>query len=89
MSEPQRWALLRVLHDEVVHTADRERLVLRARHRLHEHRLIIVHERAIRMLMAAALTELEAVTAESIRFSGGRSFRSSLDSPARDWHSPR
>lgn len=44
-----------------------ERLLLRARHWLYEHRLIIVHERAIRTLVAAALAELEATTAASIR----------------------
>ena len=67
MSEHQRRALVRVLRDEVAHTADRERLLLRARHWLYEHRLIIVHERAIRALVAAALAELEAATAASIR----------------------
>jgi len=67
MSEHQRRALVRVLRDEVAHTADRERLLLRARRWLYEHRLIIVHERAIRALVAAALTELEAATAASIR----------------------
>ena len=67
MSEHQRRALVRILRDEVAHTADRERLLLRARHWLYEHRLIIVHERAIRALVAAALAELEAATAASIR----------------------
>jgi hypothetical protein len=67
MSEHQRRALVRVLRDEVAHTADRERLLLRARHWLYEHRLIIVHERAIRALVAAALTEFQAATADSIR----------------------
>ena len=67
MSEHQRRALVRILRDEVAHTADRERLLLRARCWLYEHRLIIVHERAIRTLVAAALAELEATTAASIR----------------------
>jgi hypothetical protein len=67
MSEHQRRALVRILRDEVAHTADRERLLLRARHWLYEHRLIIVHERAIRTLVAAALAELEAATAASIQ----------------------
>ncbi|MFX7825305.1 hypothetical protein ABTK20_23160, partial [Acinetobacter baumannii] len=60
-------ALVRILRDEVAHTADRERLLVRARHWLYEHRLIIVHERAIRTLVAAALAELEAATAASIQ----------------------
>jgi len=67
MSEHQRRALVRILRDEVAHTADRERLLVRARHWLYEHRLIIVHERAIRTLVAAALAELEAATAASIQ----------------------
>lgn len=67
MTEHQRRALVRILRDEVTHTADRERLLLRARHWLYDHRLIIVHERAIRALVAAALVELEAATAASIR----------------------
>ena len=64
--EHQRRALVRILRDEVIHSADRERLLLRARHWLYEHRLIIVHVRAIRALVAAALAELEAATAQAI-----------------------
>jgi len=60
MTEHQRRALVRILRDEVAHSADPERLLLRARHWLYEHRLIIVHDRAIRALVAAALAELEA-----------------------------
>ena len=67
MSEHQRRALVRVLRDEVAHSADRERLLLQARHWLYEHRLLIVHDRVIRGLVAAALTELEAATAQAIR----------------------
>jgi hypothetical protein len=67
MTEHQRRALVRVLRDEVAHSADRERLLLHARHWLYEHRLLIVHDRVIRGLVAAALTELEAVTAQAIR----------------------
>ena len=54
MTEHQRRALVRILRDEVAHSADRERLLLHARHWLYEHRLIIVHDRAIRGLVAAA-----------------------------------
>ena len=66
MTEHQRRALVRILRDEVAHSADRERLLLHARHWLYEHRLIIVHDRAIRGLVAAALVELETVTAQAI-----------------------
>ena len=38
MTEHQRRALVRVLRDEVTHSADRERLLLHARHWLYEHR---------------------------------------------------
>jgi hypothetical protein len=67
MSEHQRRALVRVLRDEVAHSADRERLLLHARHWLYEHRL--THRARARhpSLVAAALTELEAATAASIR----------------------
>ena len=66
MTEHQRRALVRVLRDEVAHSADRGRLLLHARHWLYEHRLlIVVHDRVIRGLVAAALTELEAVTGQS------------------------
>ena len=37
-----------------------------ARHRLYEHRLLIVHNRAIRSLIATALSQLEADTAATI-----------------------
>lgn len=67
MTEHQRRALVRVLRDEVTHSADRERLLLHARHWLYEHRLLIVHDRVIRSLVAVALTELEAATAQAIR----------------------
>ena len=67
MTEHQRRALVRTLRDEVAHSADRERLLLHARHWLYEHRLLIVHDRVIRGLVAAALTELEVVAGQSIR----------------------
>ena len=51
MTEHQRRALVRVLRDEVTHSADRERLLLHARHWLYEHRLLIVHDRVIRGLL--------------------------------------
>jgi hypothetical protein len=88
MSEHQRRALVRVLRDEVAHSADRERLLLQARHWLYEHRLLIVHDRVIRSLVAAALTELETATAQAIRAAVPaamlRRWASSLDSARPD-----
>ena len=66
MTEHQRRALVRLLSDEVSRCADREQLLVYARRWLYEHRLLIVHDRAIRALIAAALLHLEARTAESI-----------------------
>ena len=48
MNEHQRRALVRILRDEVSHRADRERLLLLARHWLYEHWLLIVHDRVNR-----------------------------------------
>ena len=67
MSEHQRRALVRLLGDEVSRCADRDQLLVFARHWLYEHRLLIVHDRAIRTLIAAALVHLEAETAAQIR----------------------
>lgn len=67
MSEHQRRALVRLLSDEVSRCADREQLLVCARRWLYEHRLLIVHDRAIRALIAAALVQLEAKTAILIR----------------------
>jgi TnpA family transposase len=67
MSEHQRRALVRELRDEVARCADREQLLVRARQWLYEHRLLIVHDRAIRTLIAAALAQLEAETGATIR----------------------
>jgi len=67
MSEHQRRALVRELRDEVARCADREQLLVRARQWLYEHRLLIVHDRAIRTLIGAALAQLEAETGATIR----------------------
>lgn len=67
MSEHQRRALVRLLGDEVSRCADRDQLLVFARHWLYERRLLIVHDRAIRTLIAAALVHLEAQTAAQIR----------------------
>jgi hypothetical protein len=67
MTEHQRRALVRILRDEVARGVDRERLLLHARHWLYEHRLIVAHDRTLRGMVAAALTELETSTADAIR----------------------
>jgi hypothetical protein len=67
MTPHQRGVLVRVLRDEVVSCADREQLVALARRWLYEHRLLIVHARAIRAIVATATRELEADTAAAIR----------------------
>ena len=67
MSKHQRWALVRELRNEVSRCADREQLLVRARQGLYEHRLLIVHDRAIRTLIAAALTQFEAEMDAAIR----------------------
>jgi len=51
----------------VARCADREQLLVRARQWLYEHRLLIVHNRAIRTLIAAALTQFEAEMGAGIR----------------------
>ena len=67
MSEHQRRALVRELRDEVSRCADREQLLVRARQWLYKHQLLIVHERAIRTLIAAALAQLETETGAAIQ----------------------
>ncbi len=67
MSEHQRRALVRELRNEVSRCADREQLLVRARQWLYKNRLLIVRDRAIRTLIAAALKELEAETRVAIQ----------------------
>ena len=66
MTEHQRRALVRVLRDEVAHCSDRERLLVLARQWLYDHHLLIVHDRVVRAMVAAALVELEASTGQAI-----------------------
>jgi hypothetical protein len=61
-----RRALVRVLRQELDRTDDRERLLGFARSWLYEHRLIIVHERLLRSMIAAARREHEAQLARRI-----------------------
>jgi TnpA family transposase len=56
----QRRALVRALREELARTDDRERLLGFARRWLYEHRLIIVHERLLRSMIAAARRQHEA-----------------------------
>nr|Q04222.1 RecName: Full=Transposase for insertion sequence element IS1071 in transposon Tn5271 [Comamonas testosteroni]pir/A41290/ probable transposase (IS1071) - Alcaligenes sp. transposon Tn5271 [Alcaligenes sp.]AAA70396.1 transposase [Comamonas testosteroni]AAT81377.1 transposase TnpA [Comamonas testosteroni] len=65
MSEHQRRSLVRELRDEVA-GCDRDQLLVRARQWLYKNKLVIVHERAIRTLIAAALAQLEVETGTAI-----------------------
>ena len=66
MSEHQRRSLVRELRDEVARCADRDQLLVRARQWLYKSKLLIVHERAIRSLIAGALAQLETETGSAI-----------------------
>ena len=66
MSEHQRRSLVRELRDEVARCADRDQLLVRSRQWLYRNQLVILHERAIRTLIAAALTQLEVETGAAI-----------------------
>ena len=66
MSEHQRRSLVRELRDEVVRCADRDKLLVRSRQWLYRNQLVILHERAIRTLIATALTQLEVETGAAI-----------------------
>ncbi len=66
MSEHQRRSLVRELRDEGARCADRDQLLVRARQWLYKNKLVIVHERAIRTLIAAALAQLEVETGTAI-----------------------
>jgi hypothetical protein len=58
---------VRELRDELARCADRAQLLVRARQWLYERGPLIVHDRAIRTLIAAALAQLEAETSATIR----------------------
>ena len=62
----QRRSLVRELRDEVARCADRDQLLVRARQWLYKNKLVLVHERAIQTLIAAALAQLEAETGAAI-----------------------
>jgi len=68
-SEHQRRALLRALRDELTRTGDRNRLLIFARRWMYDHRLIIVHERSLRSMIAAAVRQYETRLAKGIQAS--------------------
>jgi hypothetical protein len=61
-----RRALVRVLRHELSRTDNRERPLGFARRRLYEHKLLIVHERLLRSMIAAARRQHEAQLAQQI-----------------------
>ena len=67
MTEHQWSALVRLMSDELAQCANREQLLVFARRWLYGHRLLIVHDRAILAVIAAALARFEAGTSASIR----------------------
>jgi uncharacterized protein DUF4158 len=66
LSGYQRRSLLGVLRQELARTDDRERLLGFARRWLYDHRLIIVHERFLRSLIAKARRQYESELARRI-----------------------
>ena len=66
LTDHHRRALVRVLREELARTDDRERLLGFARRWLYDHRLIIVHERRLRAMIAAARRQHEAQLARPI-----------------------
>jgi TnpA family transposase len=66
LTDHHRRALVRVLREELTRSDDRERLLGFARRWLYDHRLIIVHERRLRAMIAAARRQHEAQLARCI-----------------------
>ena len=62
----QRRALVRLLHDELARTTDRQRLLQFARRWLYEHRLIVLRERELRTMIAKAIRSHEAALARGM-----------------------
>jgi hypothetical protein len=67
LSEAQRRALSGALRLELARTRDRQQLLIFARRWLYEHRLLIMHERAIRSTIVKARQQYEVALAKSIR----------------------
>jgi hypothetical protein len=66
LSDAQRRALVRVLRDELTRTSDRQRLLQFSRRWLYEHRLIVLRERDLRMMIIKAIRQHEAGLARTI-----------------------
>ena len=66
LSEHHRRCLVRVMREELTRTDDPQRLLVFARRWLYDHRLIIVHERRLRAMIATARRQHEAELARRI-----------------------
>ena len=66
MTEHQRRALVRILRDEVARCADRDQLLVFAMRWLYQSKILILRDRDIRVLVTAALAQLEEETAKAI-----------------------
>jgi len=66
LTDHHRRALVRALREELGRTDDRERLLGFARRWLYDHHLLIVHERRLRSMIAAARRQHEAELARRI-----------------------
>src|SRR5271165_5127308 len=66
LSEHHRRGLVRVMREELTRTDDPQRLLGFARRWLYDHRLIIVHERRLRAMIATARRQHEAELARRI-----------------------
>ena len=78
-TEQERRALLHARREELVRTGDRHLLLRFARRWMYEHRLIIVHERQLRSMIATAMHQYEAELAKKVRASIDKSLR-------KRWH---
>ena len=67
MTEHQRRALVRHLRIQVQVEFSRDRLLLNVKEWLYDHRLIVEHDRALRSMINAAITEHEVELAQTIR----------------------
>ena len=66
MTEHQCRALVRTLRDEVARCADRDQLLMFAQRWLYQNKILILRDRDIRVLVTAALVQLEEETAKAI-----------------------
>lgn len=71
MTEHQRRSLVSRLREELECTLNRDRLLLFARRWLYEHRLLIVHDRMLRKMIAASVQQFETDLAAAIQASVG------------------